>query len=218
MPVKRALTRRNICALNWRISNGRRAESPMTWTKTASWERSSWNSEREPLEQRMRTIKERIYWTMKSLLELGPEGKEIVRSTGVRFHASEGHICSWFNGRACGLHADDVGFWKNRRNLLSGQLLALRIRKFGPRDGSSTLYMEGRQFDAIELQPQARERMEQWVRDMARTGTLLGRALSDIPSADISTGPARHRKDMHASRSSRRLAGLPPELGLLDAA
>lgn len=150
--------------MNWLASQGRRAES--TLTPTASWERS-WHSDEEPLEQRVKATKRKIYMHITDLLRFGSEGQEILRKSGLRLHKR--HLC--LKAGPCGSHANDLAFWKAKEGFFQFHILSLRIKKFGPVDGPSTIASLAKEDDYRERWPKARENIEQWVRDITRTGT-----------------------------------------------
>lgn len=105
---------------------------------------------------------------MTDLLRLGPEGQEILRTSGLRLHKRR--IC--LKTGPCGSHADDVAFWKVKEGFFQFHVLSLRIKKFGPVDGPSTIIASlAKEEDYRERWPKARKTIEQWIRAITRIGT-----------------------------------------------
>lgn len=82
-PIKtrQNLTERNLHMLNHLVSEGRHPQS--IFTATASWERSSWSTSRLPMDRRMELVKGRVLWSMRRLLQIRPEGPDVLRKKGV---------------------------------------------------------------------------------------------------------------------------------------
>lgn len=218
MPVKTTLTKRNLEKLNWLINQGRRAESPVTIESTASSRvpSGSWHSSvRETLERRLRSVQISLWHNMMDLLRFEPEGPELLRKSEIRVHRRFRHVC--LKAGPCDSHAEDLQFWKEHNDYFAFFLLSLRIKKFGPMDGSSTLYMLARDDlgDYRKRWPKTQESIEKWIRTIsAGTSRFLSPTLALLissPGAPSRSRPFVGRGLAFSSRSSRRLARLPPE-------
>lgn len=82
-PIKKRqkLTQRNLHMLNHLVDQGRHPQS--IFTPTASWERSSWSTDRLPLDRRMDLVKARVSRCVRQL-QIRPKGPEILHKYRIR--------------------------------------------------------------------------------------------------------------------------------------